>query len=112
MKKLTFYKELLKLFEKPHNPGGFCNAITTLLLNQEGKEYRDTLILERAHFDEIWDKTSIIIFGGDSNYPELFKHRPEKTYTKGYWFDPDDRVSRINILNKIIEELISKGETE
>lgn len=38
-------------------------------------------------------------------FPELLKHKPEKTFQGSVWFDPDDSKSRIDILNKVLTEI-------
>lgn len=40
-------------------------------------------------------------------FPELEKHKPTKPYTSNPWFpiNEDGKQSRLNILNKVLEEI-------
>lgn len=38
-------------------------------------------------------------------FPEVYKHKPDTMFNNDYWFDPADKKSRLNILNKALIEL-------
>lgn len=90
---------LLKHKNRPRSPLGICHAISEAADRVILSDYmvfhdNDFKFLDLASFDM---KLAI--------YPEIFQYHPKEWYSDLYWFSPYDIDSRINVLEKAIEDL-------
>ena len=107
MNKIKIYQKAIELLENAPNDDwlGLCNVITeAILLEEYGMKQEDP-----DTFNDVYEFVSDCVKGFNNSFIEIARHKPVIIYERAYWFDPSDRTSRIEILNKAIVELQENG---
>lgn len=112
MNKIKIYQKAIELLQNaPSNLDlGLCNVITkAILLEEYGMSCVEAPDIDLDTFYHVYDFVSNSIKGFNNSLIEIARHKPEIIYVRTYWFNPIDRTSRIEILNKAIIELQENG---
>ena len=112
MNKIKIYQKAIELLENAQSDLdlGLCNVITeAILLEEYGMSCVEAPDIDLDTFYHVYDFVSDCVKGVNNSFIEIARHKPVIIYERAYWFDPSDRTSRIEILNKAIVELQENG---
>ena len=112
MNKIKIYQKAIELLQNAPSDYwlGLCNVITeTILLEEHGMNCLEAQDKDPDTFYHVYELVSDCVKGFNNSFIEIARHKPEIIYGSDYWFDPNDRTSRIEILNKAIVELQENG---
>lgn len=112
MNKIKIYQKAIELLENAPSDCwlGLCNVLTEAILLEEYRmSYLEAQDKDPDTFYHVYEFVSDCVKGFNKSFIEITRQKPEIIYGSGYWFNPFNRTSRIEILNKAIVELQENG---